>query len=56
MSLLSKEKRVSVEEKYFKRKSYVAVQATFGQRFNYVPPCKKTVQIQQAWIKAKKIL
>ena len=39
-----KEERVFVAEKYFERKSYIAVQAAFRQRFNHAPPYKKTIQ------------
>ena len=44
MLQISKEKRVFVVEKFFERKSYIAVQAAFQQRFNHAPPCKKTIQ------------
>ena len=40
---ISKEERIFVAEKYFERKSYIAVQAAFRQRFNQAPPCKKTI-------------
>ena len=29
---------------FFERKSYIAVQAVFQQRFNQTPPCRKTIQ------------
>ena len=45
MSQLSKEERVFVVEKYFERKSYLAVQAAFRQRFKHAPPCKTTIQL-----------
>ena len=41
---ISKEERCFVVEKYFERKSYIPVKAAFRQRFNQVPPCKKTIQ------------
>ena len=44
MRQLSKEERVFVVEKYFERKSYIALQAAFWQQFNHAPPCKKTIQ------------
>ena len=44
MSQISKKKQVSVVEKFFERKSYVAVQEAFRQRFNQAPSCKKTIQ------------
>ena len=44
MPQISKEERAFVVEKFFARKSYIAVQATFQQRFNHAPPCKKTIQ------------
>ena len=44
MLQISKEKRVFVVEKFLERKSYIAVQAAFQQRFNHAPPCKKTIQ------------
>ena len=30
--------------KIFRKKSYIAVQAAFRQRFNQIPTCKKTIQ------------
>ena len=30
--------------KIFRKKSYIAVQAAFRQRFNQTPICKKTIQ------------
>ena len=33
-----------VEEKYFERKSYMAVQAEFRQRCIHAPPYKRTIQ------------
>ena len=44
MPQLSKEEHGFVAEKYIKRKSYIAVQAAFRQRFNHAPPWKKTMQ------------
>ena len=41
---VSKEKRTFVVEKYFERKSCIAVQAAFRQQFNHTPPCQKTIQ------------
>ena len=41
---ISKEEPAFVAEKFIKRKSYIAVQAAFWQRFNQTPPCKKTIQ------------
>ena len=46
MLQLSKEEQVLVVEKYFERKSYIAVQAAFRQQFNQAPPCIKTIQRQ----------
>ena len=43
MPQISKEKRVFVVDKFFERKSYIAVQAAFRQRFNQTPPWKKTI-------------
>ena len=44
MSQLSWEERVLVVEKYFERKSYIAVQAEFQQRYILAPPYKRTIQ------------
>ena len=33
-----------VVEKYFERKSYIAVQAEFQQRYIHAPPYKRTIQ------------
>ena len=44
MSQLSWEERVLVVEKYFERKSYIAVQAEFQQRYIHAPPYKRTIQ------------
>ena len=44
MPQISKEERAFVAETFFERKSYIAVQAAFQQRFNQAPPCKKTIQ------------
>ena len=44
MSQLSKEKQFSVAEKHFKGKSYIRFEASFPQRFNHPPNCRKIVQ------------
>ena len=44
MPQISKEKEALVVEKFFYRKSYLAVQAAFQQQFYQAPPCKKTIQ------------
>ena len=44
MPQLSKEEWAFVVEKYFKRKSCIAVQAAFWQQFNHASSCKKTIQ------------
>ena len=44
MDQISIEEWVFVIESFFERKSYIAVQAAFRQRFNQAPPCKKTIQ------------
>ena len=41
MPQISKEEWVFVVEKYFKRKSYIVVQALFRQGLNQTPTCKK---------------
>ena len=43
-SQISKEERAFVVERFFERKSYIAVLAAFWQRFNQAPPCKKPIQ------------
>ena len=44
MDQISIEEWVFVIESFFERKSYIAVQAAFRQRFNQAPPCKKAIQ------------
>ena len=44
MRQISKEERAFVVEKFFERKSYIAVQAAFQQQFNQAPPCKTIIQ------------
>lgn len=60
---LSKQERVLVVERHFERKSYLAVQVAFRQRFSHEPYCKEKIQ-QNAkkyrshgtiWIEIKKI-
>ena len=44
MPQFSKKRTSFCCKKYFKRKSYIAVQAAFRQQLNHTLPCKKTIQ------------
>ena len=44
MPQISKEEWALVVEKFFQRKTYIAVQAAFQQWFNQTAPCKKTIR------------
>ena len=44
MPQMSQEEQAFVVETFFARKSYIAVQAEFQQRFNQAPTCKKKIQ------------
>ena len=43
MSQISKEEQIFVVQKFFIRKSYIAVRAALQLKFNQAPPCKKTI-------------